>query len=210
VALRGLNRVQVYKADFTWNDKWFDFKAFYRTGHYHWGDEGDFFGLYPEANYGPNIDIYDGGAPFGFEFAGKKSLEGLKVAFGPELWWGANPAVLLKYSRAVSIFTITGMFHEDVDQNTSAQSSFAIPTPQTRRASLDVKTNLGKLGVDIGGLWSGQPRNGETFQIVDEPELPLKKNRVGYLSSIIYGMMIAGIAGCMYLLMLRPKAKTEV
>ncbi|NTW24227.1 MAG: glycosidase, partial [Lentimicrobium sp.] len=168
VALRGLNRVQVYKADFTWNDKWFDLKAFYRTGHYHWGDEGDFFGLYPEANYGPNIDIYDGGAPFGFEFAGKKSLDGLKVAFGPELWWGANPAVLLKYTRAVSIFTITGMFHEDVDQNTSAQSSFAIPTPQTRRASLDVKTNLGKLGVDIGGLWSGQPRNGETFQIVDD------------------------------------------
>ncbi len=170
VALRGLNRVQVYKADFTWNDKWFDLKAFYRTGHYHWGDEGDFFGLYPEANYGPNIDIYDGGAPFGFEFAGKKSLDGFKVAFGPELWWGANPAILLKYSRTVDIFTITGMYHEDLDQNTAAQSSFAIPTPQTRRASLDLKTNLGNLGVDIGGLWSGQPRIDEMFQIVDGNE----------------------------------------
>jgi hypothetical protein len=170
VALRGLNRVQVYNADFTWNDKWFDLKAFYRTGHYHWGDEGDFFGLYPEANYGPNIDIYDGGAPFGFEFAGKKSLEGLKVAFGPELWWGANPAILLKYSRTAGIFTITGMYHEDLDQNTSAQSSFAIPTPQTRRASLDVKTNLGNLGVDLGGLWAGQPRIDEMFQIVDGSE----------------------------------------
>ncbi len=170
VALRGLNRVQVYNADFTWNDKWFDLKAFYRTGHYHWGDEGDFFGLYPEANYGPNIDIYDGGAPFGFEFAGKKTLDGLKVAFGPELWWGANPAILLKYSRTAGIFTITGMYHEDLDQNTSAQSSFAIPTPQTRRASLDVKANLGKLGIDLGGLWAGQPRMDETFQIVDESE----------------------------------------
>jgi hypothetical protein len=167
VALRGLNRVQVYKADFTWNDKWFDLKAFYRTGHYHWGDEGDFFGLYPEANYGPNIDIYDGGAPFGFEFAGKKALQGLKVAFGPELWWGANPAILLKYSRTVGFLTVTGMYHEDLDQNTSAQSSFAIPSPKTRRASFNVKSSLGNLGIDLGGLWAGQPRNGETFQIVD-------------------------------------------
>ncbi len=79
VALRSINRVQVYQGDFTWNDKWFNFKGFYRTGHYHWGYEGDFFGLYPEANYGPNIDTYDGEAPFGFEFEGKKSLDGLKL-----------------------------------------------------------------------------------------------------------------------------------
>ena len=170
LALRSLNRVQVYNADFTWNDKWFNLRGFYRTGHYHWGDEGDFFGLYPEANYGPNIDTYDGGAPFGFEFEGKKALKGLKVAFGPELWWGANPAILLKYSRNVSIFNITGMYHEDLDQNTSAQSSYAIPTPQTRRATLNVKTDLGKLGIDVGGIWAGQPHNGETFQIVGGSE----------------------------------------
>ena len=35
-------------------------RGFYRTGHYHWGYEGDLFGLYPEANYGPNLDIYNG------------------------------------------------------------------------------------------------------------------------------------------------------
>ncbi len=170
VALRGLTRVEVYQGDFTWNDKWFDLKAFYRTGHYHWGDEGDFFGLYPEANYGPNIDIYNGSAPFGFEFAGKKSLEGFKVAFGPELWWGANPAILLKYSRTLGKLTVTGIYHEDLDQNASTQSSFAIPTLQTRRASLNMKTTLGNLGIDVGGLWSGQPRNGEMFQIVDGSE----------------------------------------
>jgi hypothetical protein len=167
LALRSLNRIQVYNFDFTWNDKWFNFTSFYRTGHYHWGYEGDFFGLYPEANYGPNIDIYNGEAPFGFEFEGKKAIDGLKVAFGPELWWGANPAVLLKYSRKLGIFNLTGMYHEDVEQSTSAQSSYAIPTPQTRRASLDVKMTLGKFGIDLGGLWAGQPRNGEIFQIVD-------------------------------------------
>lgn len=40
-----------------------------------------------------------------------------------------------------------------------------------------------------------------TFQIVDEPELPLKKNRTGYLISIIYGGLIAGVIGAVYLLM---------
>jgi hypothetical protein len=126
--------------------------------------------LYPEANYGPNIDIYNGSAPSGFEFEGKKALKGFKMAFGPELWWGANPAILMKYSRKVSVFELTGMYHEDLQQNNSAQSSFAIPTPQTRRASFDVKTSLGKLDIDLGALWAGQPRNGDVFQIVDETD----------------------------------------
>lgn len=42
-----------------------------------------------------------------------------------------------------------------------------------------------------------------TFQVVDEPELPLKKNRAGYLISIIYGGLIFGIAGALYLLLSR-------
>jgi hypothetical protein len=47
-----------------------------------------------------------------------------------------------------------------------------------------------------------------TFQVVDEPEFPLKKNRTGYLISIIYGGLIAGIAGAMYLLLSRKKIES--
>jgi len=166
--LNSLNRVQVYQAGMSWNHPWFDLQSFYRTGHYHWGYEGDFFGLYPEANYGPNINIYNGIAPFGFEMHGKKSLNGLKVAFGPELWWGANPAVLVKYRRHVGPFTITGVFHEDVDEQGAAVSSFAIPAPPTRRATVHVETEYAGVGLEVGGIWSGQPRVGETFQIEDE------------------------------------------
>ena len=97
------NRIQLYRSSFNWNNKLFNLTGFYRTGHYHWGYEGDFFGLYPEANYGPNIDIYNGEAPFGFEIEGKKAIKGLKLAFGPELWWGANPAILAKYSRKLAM-----------------------------------------------------------------------------------------------------------
>jgi hypothetical protein len=54
------NRLRVYNAEFEWNAKDFDMRGFYRTGHYHWSYEGDFFNLYPEAYYGPNLDIYNG------------------------------------------------------------------------------------------------------------------------------------------------------
>jgi hypothetical protein len=161
-----LNRVQVYNAEYEWNAKEFDLRGFYRTGHYHWGYEGDFFGLYREANYGPNLDIYNGEI-LGFEVDGKKGLEGLKAAFGPQLWWGANPAVLLKYSRTIGKFDITGIYHEDIDQASNVVSSIAIPLPQTRRATLHVKTKLGNFGLEVGGIWGGEPLNGRKFQIAE-------------------------------------------
>jgi hypothetical protein len=161
-----VNRVQLYRSSVTWNNRYFDLNAFYRTGHYHWGYEGDFFNLYQEANYGPNIDIYNGQAPFGFEFTAKQFLKGLKVAFGPELWWGANPAVLVKYSRKVAKFDLTGIFHEDLVQRTNSQSSIAVPMPKTRRLSLSASRKFGNFGIDIGGLWGGQPLNGRTFQLI--------------------------------------------
>ncbi len=160
------NRIQLYRSSFSWNNKLFNLTGFYRTGHYHWGYEGDFFGLYPEANYGPNIDIYNGEAPFGFEIEGKKAIKGLKLAFGPELWWGANPAVLAKYSRKIAKFDVTAMFHEDLNQRSGIQSSFAVPMPKTRKAALAVGRKFEKFGFEIGGLWAGQPLNGRVFQLM--------------------------------------------
>lgn len=166
VTLQSNNRVQVYRASYKWNHQLFNLDGFYRTGHYHWGYEGDFFGLYPEANYGPQIDTYNGIAPFGFEVEGKKMFNGLKLAFGPQLWWGANPAVLLKYSKKINDYTLTGVFHEDIEQQGVTESSFAIPQPKTRRLTLHVNKKFGKLGVDLGGIWAGQPLNGRDYQVV--------------------------------------------
>ena len=165
VELQDVNRFQVYSASFNWNHKYFNLDGFYRTGHFHWGYEGDFFGLYPEANYGPNIDVYNGIAPLGFEIEGKKFLSGLKVAFGPELWWGANPAILVKYQRAYKNYKFAGIFHEDIDKRGTSQSSFAIPQPKTRRATLYAHADYGKFGVGIGGIWGGNPLNGRVYQV---------------------------------------------
>ncbi|WP_309608899.1 glycosidase [Flavobacterium sp.] len=165
VTLDSNNRVQVYKASYNWNHKLFNLNGFYRTGHYHWGYEGDFFGLYPEANYGPQIDVYNGAAPFGFEVEGKKLFKGLKLAFGPQLWWGANPALLLKYSKKIGKFNVTGIFHEDIAEQSLTQSSFAIPQPKTRRLTLHMNRKIGNIGIDFGGIWGGQPLNGRDYQV---------------------------------------------
>ncbi len=160
------DRIVLYKSSLSWNSTYFNLTGFYRTGHFHWGYEGDFFGLYPEANYGPNIDIYSANTPFGFELEGKKFMKGLKVAFGPELWWGANPAILVKYSTSLFSTDITGMFQEDLMQRDNIQSSFAIPVPKTRKAALSLQKSFDKLRVTIGGLWGGQPLNGRPFQVI--------------------------------------------
>ena len=166
VTLQDNNRVQIYRASYKWDEKLFNLNGFYRTGHYHWGYEGDFFGLYPEANYGPNIDIYNGIAPFGFEVEGKKIFKGLKLAAGPQLWWGANPAALLKYSKNIANFDVTGIFHEDLEQRGLAESSLAVPQPKTRRFTLHANRKFGKFGLDLGGIWAGQPLNGREYQVV--------------------------------------------
>jgi len=164
--LTDINRVKVYSAEFEWNAKEFDLRGFYRTGHYHWGYEGDFFGLYRQANYGPNLDIYNGEI-LGFEIDAKKGLKGLKAAFGPQLWWGANPAVLLKYSKKIGHYEVSAMYHEDIDDIKEAVSSIAVPLPKTRRVTLHVKRKFGNLGIEIGGIWGGEPLNGRKFQFAE-------------------------------------------
>ncbi|MCB1182303.1 glycosidase [bacterium] len=168
VQIESLERVKVYQGSITWEDQDFQLDAFYRVGHLHWQYEGDFFGLYRDGFYGENLDIYNGEAPIGMQIAGKGDLEGLKVAFGPQLWWGANPAVFIKYQRKLAGIDWTGVFQEDFAQQNTVTTSIAIPVRQTRKAALSMATDLGPFGFEGGALWSGQPRVGETFQIVDE------------------------------------------
>ena len=173
IDLSPLDRLQIYRASFEWRTKNFDLEGFYRTGHYHWAYEGDFFGLYPEANYGPNLDLYNGNAPIGVAFTGKRKLNGLKVVFGPQVFWGANPAVFAKYSRPMGKFRFDIVHQEDV-----------APLPPSRRRAVpggsraaDPKdgVHLGyKRGenftVDLGGIWAGTPKIGQEYTYVVEAE----------------------------------------
>ncbi len=177
VLVQDVNRIRMYQAEFEWNAKEFDLRGFYRTGHYHWGYEGDFFGFYPEANYGPNLDIYNGEI-LGIEVDGKGALKGLKAAIGPQLWWGANPTMLLKYSTHLGKFGVTGIYHRDFEKDVvlddngrrvldlnQTRSGVIQPWP-TERASIAVEREFGKFEVAVGGIWGGSPLNGINFQDV--------------------------------------------
>lgn len=173
------NRVRLYQAEFEWNHKDFDLRGFYRTGHYHWAYEGDFFNLYPEANYGPNLDIYNGEI-LGFEVDAKGKLDGLKAAFGPQLWWGANPTALLKYQRKFGKWDVTGIYHRDLDTDLEFDAtgrrvldanqvrSGIIPAWPTERATLVLEREFGKFDITLGGIWGGSPLNGSTFQAIND------------------------------------------
>ncbi|TGV03701.1 glycoside hydrolase family 2 TIM barrel-domain containing protein [Flavivirga rizhaonensis] len=177
VEINDFNRLRVYNAEFEWKTKNADVRGFYRIGHYHWGYEGDFFGLYPEANYGPNLDIYNGEI-LGMEIDGKGSLKGLKAAFGPQLWWGANPTVLLKYRTNFKHWDITGIYHRDLDTSLEFDQngrrvldpnqvrSGVIPPWPTERATVVLERDFGAFGISLGGIWGGKPLNGSTFQDV--------------------------------------------
>jgi hypothetical protein len=166
VTITDPNRVKIYNAEFDWNAKEFNLRGFYRTGHYHWAYEGDLFNLYREANYGPNLDLYNGEIS-GIEFDAKGTLKGLKAAFGPQLWWGANPAILLKYGKRLGNWDVAAVYHEDIDDVGRAVTSIAIPLPKTRRVSLAAERQFGAFNFEIGGLWGGQPLNGREFQIAE-------------------------------------------
>lgn len=169
VTLTDIERIKVYRASISWDDRWFSLEGFYRTGHLHWQYEGDFFGMYRDAYYGENIDIYNGQAPVGLEVAGKKTLTGLKVAYGPELWWGANPSVFVKYTRRLWKWNTTAVYQDDIQaQPKSATSSFAIPVPPTRKLSLQFQGSRGNIAYEMGGIWAGDTKVDQTFQIAEK------------------------------------------
>jgi len=164
--LGNLERVKLYRASFDWNTKYFDMKGFYRTGHYHWAYEGDFFGLLPEANYGPFPDIYNADVPIGVSVTGKKAFEGFKLMVGPQIWWGANPGLVAKYSRPMGRWRFDIVHHEDIAPPPSggvAQSQ-AVPEQLTRRTGVHLGFERGDaFTFDLGGIWAGTPKIGQQF-----------------------------------------------
>ncbi len=186
VVLNDLERVQVYTASVKWDEPWFNLDAFYRTGHTSWSHEGDFFVLYQDAYYAINrawnqrdIDVYDAATPSGFVVSAKKALDGLKIAYGPQLWWGANPALFLKYTRAFGDFELTFVDQEQVGQNSALNTSSVVPQQQQRQTALSMKANLGIARLQVGAVQSGAStifapnstgKVGQRYQVAGEVE----------------------------------------
>ncbi len=184
VTLNARERVQVYDAKVNWDEPWFNLNAFYRTGHISWSHEGDFFTLYQDAYYANNpawnqrdIDIYNAAAPSGFVVSGKKALDGLKVAYGPQLWWGANPALFLKYTRAFGDYELTFVDQEQVGVNTALNTSSVVPQKQQRQTALSLSARWGIARLQAGVVQSGAStifapnstgKVGQRYQVADQ------------------------------------------
>jgi hypothetical protein len=178
-----LERFQIYQAEFDWDEKYFHLEGFFRTTHYHWGYEGDFFGIYPEANYPSvpfahveGVDTFNANAPNGMVFTGKKWFEGFKIAFGPELYWGANPGIMAKYYKDFGELELGLVHQEDFDQVLAGSTtSSVIPLPQTRKSAISLGYKVGKWEFKVGGLIAGTDRLAEDrrdFVIAREAEGP--------------------------------------
>jgi hypothetical protein len=161
-----IERVKVYQASLTWDEPWFRLDGYYRTGHTHWGYEGDIFGIYRDAFYGENVDIYNGVAPVGMELTLKRMFDGLKVAYGPQMYWGANPAIMFKYTRPVWKSTVTALFQEEFAEQAQVNTSSVIPMKPTRRAALAVESSWRGIGFELGGLWAGSTKVGDEIILV--------------------------------------------
>lgn len=175
--LDGLDHFAVYQASADWESTYFNMNAFYRVGHYHWGYEGDFFGLYPEANYQPAVDMFDAQTPNGMVFEGKKQLEGVKIAFGPELYWGANPTVIAKYYNTLGDVDFSVMHQEDIEQQGGSETSSIIPQPVSRKTTVFGSYDWGKLRFQLGGIMAGTERIGWDYETANDVSGP------GYLGS---------------------------
>jgi hypothetical protein len=86
----------------------------YHDGHADWVTEGDLFGLLPEAWDLFHMDKGGSQAPFGIEVTLPAAVPGLKVYAGPELYWGANPAVMAKYTRTFGTWGFTVIHQQEL------------------------------------------------------------------------------------------------
>jgi hypothetical protein len=174
-----LGHLAIYGAELKADYDYVNLSGYYRVGHNHWGYEGDFFGLYREAYYGPSIDIYHANAPFGFEVAGKKELSDFKFAFGPEIFWGANPTVIGKWHHDFGALKLTVMHQEDIAQQGAQATSSAAYEPLTRRSTASAEIPLGRATLELGGIFAAPQRVDRAYSFVKKDADPAG----GYLGS---------------------------
>ena len=166
-------KLEIYDFEATYHDERFNLDLFYHTPRYHWGYEGDFFGLVRETTdmTGPNgQDIWNAKAPFGFEFNGKGALDGLTILAGPQVYWGANPKVITRY-RFGERDQYSIMHSQDISRATEADGSDTTKRKEaqtTIQAEFDV-TKSTKL--QIGAIASGRDKVGESYDYVDNGEV---------------------------------------
>jgi beta-galactosidase len=152
-------RIEIYDFDATYRGTKYDLNTFYHTPRYHWKYEGDFYGLLRETTDMDGQDIWNAKAPFGAEIVGKENLDGLKIVFGPEVYWGANPLAMLKYSNKIGDIDYTFMHSEDVARLNDSATATSATERQSRQTTLYLAKNITeKTKLEVGGIMASSEK----------------------------------------------------
>lgn len=148
----GGKEVEVYSFTASHIGEEFDLNLFYHIPRYHWGYEGDAFGLMRETTNMEDQDGWNAKAPAGVEFVGKGALDGLKVVGGKQIYWGAEPMVMTKYQFG------------DKKQYTFIASTDTTDDLNKQQFSLQGGFELSETSsLDLGLLRSGAEKIDETY-----------------------------------------------
>jgi len=164
-------RVEIYDYNGTYSTDAYDLETFYHVPRYHWGYEGDFYGLLRETTDMEGQDIWNAKAPFGAEFQGKQSLEGFKFLLGPEVYWGANPKAMLKYEFDLGSTEMAFIHAEDVARRDDSSSATAATDIQTRQTTLYSATKFGKTMLQLGGIMASTEKIDDKYRYIDNGQI---------------------------------------
>ncbi len=202
--LNGRERVELYDFNATYQGDGFTLESFYHVPRFHWGYKGDFFGLLRETTDMEGQDVWNSKAPYGIEYSNDA---GVTVLAGPEVYWGANPKVMLKYDFAGSGIDYTLIYSVDIARRDDTSGGAQSTNPQSRQTTLYGKAPLGDgVTLEVGGLVSATEKVGNTYdrlegsnivvdEIKDEDTLGVKaKLSVDALGSKFYfGLGYSGL-----------------
>ncbi|MEJ2523302.1 MAG: hypothetical protein P8080_10575 [Gammaproteobacteria bacterium] len=169
VTVEDRERVEIYDFSADYTGEYFDLEAFYHTSRYHWGYEGDFFGLVREATDILGMDIWNSKAPEGVQIDGKKGwLEGATLLAGPEVYWGANPKWIFKYDFDFAGADWTFMHSEDVARQDEGAEATQATERQSRQTTLYASTEFwDDWTLEVGGIMSATEKVDDVFTWVD-------------------------------------------
>ena len=173
--IRDNERIEIYDFQAVYEDDAYDVNLFYHTPRYHWGYEGDTYGLLREATDIEGMDIWNAKAPYGAEYVGKTRLPGLKVVMGPEVYWGANPKFMAKYQFG-SEKKYAIVVSEDIARRESSSSATASTTRQERQLTLTGENQLfDSVSLQWGGIVANGQKHGEVYDRIEGDEIRVDK-----------------------------------
>jgi beta-galactosidase len=168
VTLDDRERIEIYDFSATYRGELFDAEAFYHTPRFHWGYKGDFFGLVREATDISGIDVWDAKAPEGVEIRGKGALDGLTLLGGPEVYWGANPKVVVKYDFKLGKVGLSFIHSEDVARLGQGAAATQATERQSRQTTLYATMEpFEGVKVELGGIMSATEKVDDLYTRID-------------------------------------------